>query len=150
MIGAIPNPTKKITVDFPFEQVKTGVKKIPALLKNYKMSKDNETFNFYTLEAYEFLSFGIYADFSLNQISDSKTEINLEIRRKIGSFNQSHEITLANKHIDQLITGLSKTITASPEDLVVESTKRSKSKLNTWAVIIGIWMGLWILGKILS
>jgi hypothetical protein len=152
MIGAIPNPTKKITIDFPLEQVKTGVKRIPSLLKKYKMFKTNEAFNVYTLEASEFLSMGVYIDINLTPVADTRTEFNVEVKRKLGSFDQWVEVQNANEHIDKLIDGLSKTMTASPEEIgnleVVETKKEAEAKSSRWPVIIGILIGLWILGKI--
>jgi hypothetical protein len=154
MIGAIPNPTKKITIDFPLEQVKTGVKRIPSLLKKYKMFKTNEAFNVYTLEASEFLSMGVYIDINLTSVADTRTEFNVEVKRKLGSFDQWVEVQNANEHIDKLINGLSKTMTASSEELekleVVETKEESDSKSSRWPIIIGIVIGLWILGKILG
>ena len=67
----------------------------------YKFSKANEIFNQYTFESSEFLSLGVYVDINLNKITEDKTEITVEIRRKIGTFNQSYEITNANEHIEK-------------------------------------------------
>lgn len=89
---------KTIQVDFPLEKIKNSILNIPLLNKNYRFSSSNEVFNQFTFESFEFLSIGVYLDFHLNSISESKTEINLEIKRKIGSFNQPAEITNANMH----------------------------------------------------
>lgn len=101
-VFAIPNPKKTIQVDFPIEKIKNSILNIPLLNKNYKFSSSNEIFNQFTFESFEFLSIGVFLDFHLNYINENKTEINLEIRRKIGSFNQPAEITNANIHIEKL------------------------------------------------
>ncbi len=45
------------------------------------------------------MSLGVYIDINCSSLTESKTEITIEVRRKVGSFNQSHEVTLANTHI---------------------------------------------------
>ena len=103
----IPNPTKKITIDFSIESVKKGLDRIPVVSnKKYSITKINSAFNQYTLEALEFLSVGVFIDFNLLSINDNRTEISIEVRRKIGSFDQSYEVTNANNHIDNLINFL--------------------------------------------
>ena len=154
MIGVIPNPTKKVTIDFPLDQVKEGVKRIPSLLKKYKMFKTNEAFNVYTLEASEFLSMGVYIDINLTPVANTRTEFNVEVKRKLGSFDHWVEVQNANEHIDKLIDGLSKTMTVSSKELenleIAETRKEAETKSSRWPVIIGILIGLWILGKILG
>jgi hypothetical protein len=114
---AIPNPKKTLTVNFDISKVADSIQAIPSLEKTYKLTKGNEAFNIYTLEAAEFLSLGIFADFSLNEIAEGKTEITLELRRKIGSFDESYEVSKANQHIDTLMDLLSKAIVMGPDDL---------------------------------
>jgi hypothetical protein len=154
MIGVIPNPTKKVTIDFPLDQVKEGVKRIPSLLKKYKMFKTNEAFNVYTLEASEFLSVGVYIDINLTSVADTRTEFNVEVKRKLGSFDHWVEVQNANEHIDKLITGLSKTMTSSSEELekleMVETKNEADSRASRWPIIIGVLIALWILGKMLG
>ena len=55
--------------------------------------------------------------FNLSSISENKTEITVEIRRKVGSFDQSHEITNANKHIEAIVDNLSKGIMLTDVDI---------------------------------
>jgi hypothetical protein len=116
-VFAIPNPKKTTIVDFPIEKVKLSVQNINLRNNKYKFSKSNEIFNQYTYESLEFLSLGVYIDINLNKISDDKTEITVEIRRKIGTFNQSHEITKANEHIEKTFECIAFLITKSPEEI---------------------------------
>jgi TM2 domain-containing membrane protein YozV len=71
----------------------------------------------YTYSASELLSLGVYIDINLNELSPSKTEINLEIRRKVGTFNESHEVTLANQHINKIIGHISTLMQKSDEEI---------------------------------
>src|SRR5690606_10439228 len=111
----IPNPTKKITVDCPIDRIRMSVKMLPYYHKKYKVEKYNDTFNQYTFASSEFLSAGAFVDIHLNSVGESKTEIFTEVRRKIGSFNESQEITYANRHIDHIIDSLGK-LTEMPEE----------------------------------
>ncbi|MEE6130129.1 TM2 domain-containing protein [Chryseobacterium arthrosphaerae] len=102
-VFAIPNPKKILSVDFPIDRVRESVKNISVLSSKYKFNSSNEIFNQYTYESYEFLSLGVYIDINLNSVTDHKTEITIEIRRKLGTFNESHEVTHANNHIVNII-----------------------------------------------
>ena len=105
-IGTIPNPTKKVTVNFPINKVKQSVKDFPLLKGEYKMIGERDSINFYTLSATEFLSFGVEIDISLTEVSETSTEISIEVKRALGSFDQSYEVTYANNHINTVINGI--------------------------------------------
>lgn len=144
MIGAIPNPTKKVTIEFPISQVKDAVLNIPKVYKKYRVQSQNPMFNQYTLEASEFLSLGVFIDINLNEVSPNKTEINIEVRRKLGAFDNWVEVQNANEHIQKLIDGLSKAI--SNPNVSVQEIKEEGSSV--WSTIIGILVGIAILGWI--
>ncbi len=122
---AIPNPKKTFSVDYSIDKVKKAVLAIPFIDKKYKYTKSNDVLNQHTLEALEFLSLGVFIDFNLSSISENKTEITVEIRRKVGSFDQSHEITNANKHIEAIVDNLSKGIMLT--DVDIENLKKAES-----------------------
>ena len=144
MIGAIANPTKKVTIDFPISQVKDGVLNIPKVYKKYRLEKQNPMFNQYTLEASEFLSLGVYIDINLNEVGINRTEVNIEVRRKLGAFDTWVEVQNANEHIQKLIDGLSRTL-SSPNGQVEEVKEESK-----WPVVVGVIIGLYILSMLFS
>lgn len=114
-VFAIPNPKKILSVDFPIDKVRESVKNISVLSSKYKFNSSNEIFNQYTYESYEFLSLGVYIDINLNSVTDHKTEITIEIRRKLGTFNESHEVTHANNHIVNIINYIAQ-LTAMTSD----------------------------------
>ena len=144
MIGAISNPTKKVVIDFSIDQVKTGIKKISQVYKKYKLEKENPMFNQYTFEASEFLSLGVYIDFNLTQISETRTEINIEVRRKLGAFDTWVEVQNANEHLQKLIDGLS-TVLTTPDGQIKE-----KKETPTWVTVLGIIIALTILSGMLG
>lgn len=115
-VFAIPNPKKNLSVDFPIEKVRQGVKSISLINQKYRFSSSNEIFNQYTYESYEFLSLGVYIDINLNSINENKTEIAVEIRRKLGTFNESHEVTHANNHITNIVNYIAQLVSMSSDD----------------------------------
>lgn len=128
-VFAIPNPKKTIQVDFPIEKVKLSVQNISLRNDKYKFSKANEIFNQYTYESLEFLSLGVFIDINLNKINEDKTEITVEIRRKIGTFNQSHEITKANQHIEKTFECIAFLTTKTPEEIEQYKATQTANKL---------------------
>lgn len=124
---SIPNPTKKIVIDFSLNKIKIGINRIPKFTSNkYKITSFNEIFNTYVLESLEFLSLGVFIDINLTVINENKTEINIEIRRKIGTFDQNYEVTKANEHITTLISILS--------ELIILSDSEFENKLKNTSV----------------
>ncbi len=85
------------------------------LNNKYKFTTSNEIFHQYTYEAFELLSLGVYIDVHLSAVNENKTEIIVEIRRKLGSFDQSHEVTKANDHLVKIFDIIGK-LTAMPVD----------------------------------
>jgi hypothetical protein len=145
MLGAIPNPKKTITIDYPLSQVKIGVERISKQAKKYEFEKSNPTFNQYTFKATETLSLGVFIDINLNSISDTKTEITIEIRRKIGSFDQAHEVQKANEHISKLLEIIANGINLNEsefEDMLnkeeIELKEKKKKKLKRRLIIWGV------------
>lgn len=149
MIGVISNPKKTIAVDFPLDKVKIGVERIDKLSKQYKFTKSNPIFNQTTFEATELLSFGVYIDINLSSLNENKTEITIEIRRKIGSFDQAHEVTKANQHIENLFETLAKGISFSDaeftkfqetekNELIDKKKRKQKRRLIIWGIIFVI------------
>lgn len=122
---AIPNPKKSTQVDFPIERVKTSVLNIALINDKYKFSSSNEIFNQYTYEALEFLSLGVFIDINLNKLGEDKTEIIVEVRRKIGTFNQSHEVTNANNHLTKIYECIAKLTAMNVEE--IQNLKNQKN-----------------------
>ena len=128
-VFAIPNQKKTTQVDFPIEKVKISVKNISLLNKKYKFTNSNEIFNQYTYEATEFLSMGVYIDINLNTITENKTEITVEVRRKIGTFNESYEVTNANQHLVNIYDCIAKLTTKTNEEIEALHKEIADSKL---------------------
>ena len=67
------------------------------------------------MQATEFLSLGVYIDVNFSATSDTKTEITIEVRRKIGAFDKTYEVSQANEHIQNIITSISNGINLTEE-----------------------------------
>lgn len=108
----IPNPKKSVVVDFNVDEIKSVIIKLPKYFGNkYTLDRQNELMKQYTFGALEFLSLGVSIDISLNYISETKTNIEVEVRRKIGAFDQSFEVQKANQHIQNIFNGISVLLT---------------------------------------
>jgi hypothetical protein len=127
MIGAISNPKKSLVIDFSIEKLKSTVEFIPLLNPKYKLNSKNEILNSYTFEALEFLSLGVFADISFSRQDESRTEITIEIRRKIGAFDQAHEVSKANDHISALFELISKCIVLTETEVKELETKKNST-----------------------
>jgi DNA-directed RNA polymerase subunit RPC12/RpoP len=104
MLGVIPNPKKSVTIQFPFDDVKEGIKYIPDMFPSYFLFNLNEVMNIYTFSATETLSAGVYIDVAVVKLSEATTQLDIEIRRKIGAFDTMAEVHNANTHIQNIIT----------------------------------------------
>jgi hypothetical protein len=125
MLGAIPNPKKSLVIDFSIEKLKSTIEYVVVLNTKYKLNSKNDVLNTYTFEALEFLSLGIFADISFSRIDESKTEVTIEIRRKVGAFDQAHEVSNANEHISTLFNLLSQCVVLD-EVQITEMEKRKQ------------------------
>jgi len=148
-VFAIPNPKKNLSVDFPIEKVRQGVKNLSLINQKYRFSNSNEIFNQYTYESYEFLSLGVYIDINLNSVTENKTEITVEIRRKLGTFNESHEVTHANNHIINIVNYIAQLVSMSSDDIIkLKSSQTQNVKVKTQglkdkniATILALFLG---------
>tara|TARA_B110000977_G_scaffold93567_1_gene123843 strand:+ start:813 stop:1301 length:489 start_codon:yes stop_codon:yes gene_type:complete len=152
MIGSIPNPKKTFIIPFAISKTFDAIQIITKLNKKYKLTKSNVAFNSATLEASELLSLGVYIDFNLTEISEMKTEVNIEVKRKLGSFDESHEVTYANEHISTLTDELSNALTKSDQEIksIVNEVIKNKDNSNkSWynTSLVWVWLVLfWPVG----
>lgn len=118
-LSMIPNPKKTVVIDFSITEIKNAIVKIPSQFdKNYTLDKQNDLLNQFTFSATEFLSLGVYVDINLNYVTETKTSIEIEVRRKIGAFDQTFEVQKANQHIQKLFTGISTLLTKQKQNAV--------------------------------
>jgi hypothetical protein len=130
MINAIPNPKKSLTIDYSISSAKKGLERISVLSDKYKLVNRNDIVNQFTFEALEFLSLGVFIDINLSSVSEDKATIDIEVRRKVGTFNQSHEVTNANNHISRIIELFSQGIVMTEEEFskILEKKKEKENE----------------------
>lgn len=119
MVFAIPNPQKNFQISYDMDTAKEAVKNVQLINTKYNLYKSDDILSIYTFDVSEFLSIGALIVITLTEISEHKTNLNIEVQRKIGSFNQSHEVNLANQHIFMLT------------ELISESLQTDKSVMDS-------------------
>jgi len=127
----VPNPIKSIVVDFTISEIKNCLSKIPKHFSNkYTLDKHNDLLNQSTFSALEFLSLGVYIDVNLNYVSETKTNIVVEVRRKIGAFDQTFEVQKANQHIENIFNGISVLLTNVRKAAIAVEAENPASVVN--------------------
>ena len=107
-LSMIPNPKKVVVVNSTIEDIKVALIRIPTHVdKGYTLIKYDEFLNQFTFSGSEFLSLGVFIEVNLNYVSENKTSIEIEIRRKLGAFDNALEVQRANQHIQKLLYGIS-------------------------------------------
>ncbi len=141
---AVTIPQKEMILDFGINDVKQSILKLPKMLDNCKVIDQNDILKKYDLQFTSFMSLGNRLSLQLTEISDTKTKITIDTTRMVGSFNESHEVSLATTDYNKMITALSKLL-ANPNmeesEMVDHSTKNSDSGLNiVFGIIFFIFM----------
>lgn len=128
MIGAIPNPKKSFDIDFDSKEVFEKAQYLPLITK-FRFNSKNEVLKTYTFESFEFLSFGVYVDVSISSITEGKSKIEIEIRRKIGAFDKSYEVSEAGRHIVEISEGISKCIVLTAEQIEIFENQANRAQV---------------------
>ncbi len=103
---------------------------IPILHKKYKKTSEDELLKLFVFETTEFLSLGVFIDVSLASTGENKTDITVEVKRKIGAFDQRHEVQLANEHIAKVFELISLSLKKDDseiEQLIIEEKEGPKN-----------------------
>ena len=141
MIGAIPNPTRELTVPFTNDQVQTAMSNLSKFLigtevGNYIQHEYDGVIGQLELLKTEFLSLGVSIMVTANTINDKQTRVFIEVRRAVGSFDKSYEVSEAKRHIDKVVKGLS-TLLSNPEainEISVQKVQQESDKATSKSV----------------
>jgi len=143
MLHAIPNPKKEISINQPIDTIANAIRKISLYNNKYSLINEDALLQQYKFSATEFLSLGVVILIDLDNISDDKTKIQIEIQRAVGTFNQAHEVTLANKHISTILESISYLITNPDISLLPNSSQNEISKFTMGKVgVICFFFGI--------
>lgn len=136
MLSSIPNPIKSFQIDLPLARIADGIRTITQFDSKYKFVKENDVLNQFTFSATEFLSIGVLIELTLKSEYENRTSVTIEVRRALGSFDKSHEVTLANKHISDLSDLLARSLSFTPEEYATKiRNEKDKLKLERSAKI---------------
>lgn len=130
MIGAIPNPTKSLTIQFPLDQVKIAARNINKVMSFCHFREENEIFNSYKFSRSEFLSFGALINIHLKKIDELTTQIDIEISRQMGAFDDWVEVSKANRHLDETMKAISEILTNGVPQKQAEETNQTEKVSN--------------------
>ena len=131
MIGVISNPKKTFQIEKNIEDIRSGAEDIYLFTKKYSFIKSDTILNSCTYSTTELLSLGVWIHLSYSIINEKRTEVTIEIERKIGSFDRSHEVTMANTHLANISDLLSKSLSFDKIERLdkiakIEATKQNK------------------------
>ena len=97
----------------------------------YDFHNKNDIMNIFRFSAFEFLSVGVWIDISLVEVNSTTTSITIEIIRKVGSFDQPHEVSNAMRHLSTIINIISselpKVVSEDALSETIELTKKVES-----------------------
>ena len=152
MIGAIPNPTRELTVPFANEQVQSALSNLSKFMIGsgegaYNQHSYDSIIGQVELMKTEFLSAGVSIVVAAHAVSETQTKVNIEVRRVIGSFDEWYEVSRAKEHIDKVVSSLSKLL-ANPEAadaISVEKVEEEKTKSSNKSVIAFAAVAMWVL-----
>jgi hypothetical protein len=141
MYGAVPNPRKTITIDFPIAQVKVAARNVDKVMQFCHFREENDMFNSYKFSRSEFLSLGAFININLSSVSSTKTQVDVEISRQMGAFDEWVEIQKANKHVEETINAIAY--------IIKNGVPATKPQVETQGCLgIAIW--LFVGGSLLS
>ena len=139
MFGAIPNPKKTVTVDLPIEEIKVAARNIDKVMSFCHFREENEMFNSFKFSRTEFLSLGAFININLTSINSKKTQVDIEISRQLGAFDEWVEIQKANKHIEEAFNAISYIVkNGVPEQKIEESSNSGGLGAIGWMGLIGL------------
>ena len=126
---SLPNPTKSISVNFPITKVKEAMSLVPKVKDGYTLAKSNEILNSFEFLKSETLSFGSTFQVNLEEVSETKTLIQVLGKRTVGTINQAHEASQVTRGLDEIFEGVaellgSENMTARAEETAKAITKK--------------------------
>jgi hypothetical protein len=149
MLAETPNPKKSIVIERPIGTIKEVLPLIPLINRKFKKKSFDDILNLYTFRVLEFLSIGVYVDINLTTFEKDKTEVSVEIRRIIGSFDSEliHQFYAANKHIQAIFESISNALQMSEQEInelkeyLKNNPAPSQGCLVTLIIMISIALG---------
>lgn len=150
MRNSIPNPTKSFSVNFSHEDVKKAMSNLQIYLgmadaPGYQIDHFDEAIGELRLRKTEFLSLGVVIVINANFVNETTTNISIEVQRVFGTFDQMHEVTLANRHLNLMTQTLSSLLQNPSMDVNHNSFLILKKGNEKGLTIFGLlgWVFFW-------
>lgn len=143
MIGAIPNPTRSITLNYPIDHVTEVLNELSEVhktmrIEGYTLQEKNETILQWKFQKTEFLSLGSIIIIHLEEVGD-RTKMSVEVTRVLGAFDSWVEVQNANRHLDVIFKsvafGLNPPTEEEIKDIQIKQENANDSSA-VWTVII--------------
>jgi hypothetical protein len=107
MRGVVTNPKKTFRFGRPMKEVTFAVEYLPLFTNAYKLIKANRVLHQFTYEAT-----GIYLDINIFFGNEAQTEITIEVRQIVNSFDPRYDITDRDSHIATIAELITESINA--------------------------------------
>jgi hypothetical protein len=156
MIGAIPNPQRSITLNYPVDHVTEVLNELGEVhkvmrIEGYTLQEKNPTILQWKFQKTEFLSLGSIIIVHLEEVGD-RTKMSVEVTRVLGAFDSWVEVQNANKHLDVIFKsvafGLNPPTQEEIEEIQVKQENANDSN-TAISVIVGVIALFAFLGVIL-
>jgi hypothetical protein len=156
MIGAIPNPQRSITLNYPVDHVTEVLNELGEVhkvmrIEGYTLQEKNPTILQWKFQKTEFLSLGSIIIVHLEEVGD-RTKMSVEVTRVLGAFDSWVEVQNANKHLDVIFKSVAFGLNPPSEkevyDLQVKQESANSSN-NAISIIVGVIAFFVMLGVIL-
>jgi hypothetical protein len=156
MIGAIPNPQRSITLNYPVDHVTEVLNELSEVhkvmrIEGYTLQEKTPTILQWKFQKTEFLSLGSIIIVHLEEVGD-RTKMSVEVTRVLGAFDSWVEVQNANKHLDVIFKSVAFGLNPPSEkevyDLQVKQESANSSN-NAISIIVGVIAFFVMLGVIL-
>lgn len=97
------NPKTQFVVDFNIDEVKIAILRLDKIVPDCPIINNDNILNTIRLHRKGTLDLGYHIDFRLEQSSENKTKIEIEVSRNLGTINTASEVAISN-NILKMIT----------------------------------------------
>lgn len=97
------NPKSQFVVDFNIEDVRTAVLRLDKLVADCPVINNDTVLNTVRLHRKGTIDLGYHIDFKFEQVSETKTKVEIEVSRNLGAINTAAEVSISN-NILKMIT----------------------------------------------
>ena len=109
------NPKNQFVVDFNIEEVRTAVLRLDSLIGGCPVIINDVVLNTVRLHRKGTLDLGYHVDFKFEQVSDTKTKVEIEVSRNLGTINTAAEVSISNNILKMVVEKFS--IAVSKKDI---------------------------------